>query len=350
MSLTSEEKLSLFNEFKRELEFEFFKLVNDSFNPNCSVFSQKFRNLNAAQWNTKVLGTQLAALMYDTKSISRRAILNNPFVPNWCPTKFDHFLENWFVTACNELQIAPVLHRKVWEEAYLISVIKYFNLLKPGTRGIVFGVGEERLPSYFASKGCKIVATDLDPTNYNADSWVSTNQHGSLDKLFFNQYLTRDVFDSHVSFQYADMNSISDDLEGQFDFCWSTCAYEHLGSIEKGLNFVKNTAKLLKPGGVSVHTTEYNFSSNDKTIDNWPTVLFRQCDFDTLYNDLNTAGLNLPSKNFEIGEHVIDAFIDIPPYKSHDEFYIKSLQPPHLKLLVDGFGATCYGVNFQKPF
>ena len=44
--------------------------------------------------------------------------------------------------------------------------------------------------------------------------------------------------------------AIDTDCHGQFDFVWSACAFEHLGSILNGLEFVVNSVKCLKPGGV----------------------------------------------------------------------------------------------------
>ena len=86
---------------------------------------------------------------------------------------------------------------------------------------------------------------------------------------------------NHVKLRSVDMNSIPDDIEG-YDFTWSACAFEHLGSIDKGLEFVKNSLKCLKPGGIAVHTTEFNASSDQNTLTSGPTVLFRKKDLELL--------------------------------------------------------------------
>jgi SAM-dependent methyltransferase len=211
-------------------------------------------------------------------------------------------------------------------------------------KGIVFGVGEERLPSLFASYGCEILATDLNPTEEASQGWAATAQLGSLDKIYHADLIDRESFDKLVSFEYADMNNISQHLSDKFDFCWTLCAFEHLGSIEKGLQFIENTGKLLKPGGISVHTTEFNYSRAD-TIDNWGTVLFRQSDFENLYSRL--SAYKLPSSNYDVGVNPVDSFIDMPPYAWH-EGHNEKLNHCHLKLMVDGFPSTCFGVSFQK--
>ena len=51
------------------------------------------------------------------------------------------------------------------------------------------------------------------------------------------------------------MRDLPDDL-GSFDFIWSSCSFEHLGSLGEGERFVLEALRFLKPGGVAVHTTE----------------------------------------------------------------------------------------------
>jgi hypothetical protein len=51
----------------------------------------------------------------------------------------------------------------------------------------------------------------------------------------------------------------TDDLS-TYDFIWSSCSLEHLGSLELGEQFIYNSLKHLKPGGVCPHD-EYNAQS-----------------------------------------------------------------------------------------
>jgi SAM-dependent methyltransferase len=347
--LSEDEKRKLFEEFLSKMMNDMFELTQELMRPNSNQALAKFRNLPAVQWNVKALGSELASRYYKNGEPDRKELLNDPFIPNCSATRFEDFLQSWFLDTCKKMKLAPNLHRKIWEEIYIVNVLKLKGKLIPGSRGIVFGVGQERLPSYFASMGVDILATDLDPNNDSSKGWIATAQHGSLDRLYFKEYLEEEQFRRHVSFQYADMNNIAPELEGQFDFCWSTCAYEHLGSIEKGLNFVRNTGRLLKKGGVSVHTTEFNYTSTEETIDNWGTVLFRRKDFELLANQLKENGYEVPPLSFDVGATPVDFFIDIPPYPQHkDDYYDKRLNQLHLKLMVDGFPATCYGFNFSR--
>jgi SAM-dependent methyltransferase len=136
------------------------------------------------------------------------------------------------------------------------------------------------------------------------------------------------------------MNHIPKDI-GAFDFCWSSCAFEHLGSIRKGLDFVMNSARLLKPGGVAVHTTEYNVTSNSKTLDNNPSfVIFRRCDIELLVDELKFEGFEVDPIDFSSGEDGLERYVDLPPY----------LDEPHLRLQLAGeYVSTSLGVIIRAP-
>jgi hypothetical protein len=327
-----------FNEIFKEL----FSLTKDGSIPNTSPLGEKLRNLPAFAINTKLFGHELAEKYYGYKRLPEKF---DDFKQGWKASIYDDFLQKWFIDTCEELKIAPVLHRKVWEEVYVVNTLR--SKLKTGMKGIVFGVGEERLPSLFASYGCEILATDLNPNEEASQGWANTAQLGSLDKIYKPDLVDRESFDRLVSFEYADMNNIGEHLHGQFDFCWTLCAFEHLGSIEKGLQFIENTGKLLKSGGISAHTTEFNYSCAD-TIDNWGTVLFRKQDFEALA--IRLSAYTLPLIDFNVGENPVDSFIDMPPYAWH-EGHNEKLNHCHLKLMVDGFPSTCFGVSFKKaPF
>ena len=169
-----------------------------------------------------------------------------------------------------------ILHRKLWELAYLLQALHENGLIAEGRRGLVFGAGEEPIPSYLAARGVAVTVTDLARDAAMASGWATTGQHvASLDQAFQAHLVDRATFDRLVDFRVADMNAIPADLTG-YDFCWSICALEHLGSIEKGLAFIENALATLKPGGVAVHTTEFNVDPRGPTNDHWPTVLFKR--------------------------------------------------------------------------
>jgi hypothetical protein len=145
------------------------------------------------------------------------------------------------------------------------------------------------------------------------------------------------------------MNDIPATLFG-YDFCWSICALEHLGSIEYGLRFVERSLDTLKPGGIAVHTTEFNVNSEGATIDNWPTVLFQRRHFEQLARLLAAKGHHVAELDFTLGDGPMDRFIDLPPFHHDLAPDMRSLlgDPQHLKVAIDGFAATCFGISVRK--
>jgi hypothetical protein len=170
------------------------------------------------------------------------------------------------------------------------------------------------------------------------------------DNVFHPHLVAREDFDARVSLRHVDMNAIPADLAG-YDFCWSICAMEHLGSIAKGLAFVRNSLDAIRPGGLSVHTTEFNFSNDLETVDNWGTVLFQRAHFEEIAAQLTAEGHYVAPLDFDVGNLPLDKFIDIPPYQHdwpdalHASWHTDA---PHLKLSIDGFPATCFGLIVIK--
>ena len=237
-----------------------------------------------------------------------------------------------------QLKGARIYHRKVWEHVFICKVLFERNMLKPGMRGLGFAVGQERLPAFFASMGCEIVATDLAADDERAEHWIPSKQHSANKAhLAFPDLVPAAEFDRLVSFQAADMNAISADLK-DFDFCWSACAYEHLGSIEAGLKFVERSVECLKPGGFAVHTTELNLSSNSDTVDNENTVLFRRRDMEELAARLKARGYRVAPLDFFPGTQPLDRYVDLPPYRQH----------PHLRMMLLGYITTSFGIIVQR--
>jgi hypothetical protein len=225
------------------------------------------------------------------------------------------------------------LHRKLWEWCYIAQALKERDMLRPGRRGLGFGVGQEPLAALFAGFGCEIVATDLAEDRAKQIGWVDSHQHAaSLDALNADRLCEPEAFARRVSFRFVDMNDIPTDLRG-FDFAWSACSLEHLGSLENGGRFLNNSMPCLRTGGLGVHTTEFNLSSNEETLNHFPTVLFRRRDIEGIAAQLTADGHSL-DVDFAPGNGIADGFVDVPPYR-HD---------PHLRLQVLGYVTTSIGL------
>ncbi len=238
---------------------------------------------------------------------------------------------------CAAIGEAPRTHRKQWEFCYILEVLHQADMLAPGRRGLGFGVGEEPLAAYFAARGCTVVATDLGAAEAERAGWVDTGQHAAEKAALNGRGLCpAEAFAERVSFRVVDMNAIPPDLAG-FDFTWSACSLEHVGSIAKGLAFIENSLATLRPGGLAVHTTEFNCSSNGRTLDNAGTVLFRRRDFEGLARRLRTQGHRL-AFNFHLGDQPLDRHIDVPPFSADK----------HLKLRLDRYLTTSFGLIVQR--
>lgn len=197
-------------------------------------------------------------------------------------------------------------HRKQWEFVFIVSSLEKLGMLQPGKRGLVFAAGEEPLISYFASFGVEIVATDMDLSGAVEKGWATTNQHATnVGGLFKESLIDREMFERLVSFQTADMNHIHPELHGTFDFVWSTCSLEHVGSIPLGQRFAINSMELLKPGGAAVHTTEFTLSSLDKTLEKGNTVLWRKKDAEQLKVGIRFRPVR-PVRRTDTGESRLD--------------------------------------------
>ena len=203
--------------------------------------------------------------------------------------------------------------------------------LAPGMRGLGFAVGREPLPALFASLGCAVVATDLDPRTEGvstAADWAATNQHASSAAVLNEDGLCPpDLFARRVSFRHADMNRVPADLTG-FDFVWSSCAVEHVGSLDLSKRAVRAMMRCLKPGGVAVHTTEYNVHSNDDTWTEGSAVIWRKRDLHEVRRALERAGHEAAPLDLAMGTADADLYVDQPPYR--EDYHLKLQLGPHV--------------------
>jgi SAM-dependent methyltransferase len=251
------------------------------------------------------------------------------------------FSTDWLHYWCRELRTTPYYHRKIWELCFIAQALFARDQLRPGRRGLGFGCGEEPLPSLFAKYGARVTATDLDPDRPEAEVWLQTTQHASsIDKVRRADICPDQDRLADIEFRSADMNDIPRDFDSQFDFCWSACALEHLGTIDHGLRFIENSLRTLKPGGIAVHTTEFTLNEGP-TIDNHPVVLYQRQHLDAFAARLRAAGHQVAEFDFNPGSGIMDRFVDLPPYFGNS---LIGQQYAHLKMLFDGYTCTSIGI------
>jgi SAM-dependent methyltransferase len=285
----------------------------------------------------------------DDQNVVYRGFIGDerPLSPSPAPVPFGsavcqqiHFSLDQYRFWVRAMKDRPRYLRKQWEFVYISQVLYERKMLAPGLKGLGFGVGREPLPALFASFGCQIAATDQSLDGAVRAGWVRSHEHSAdVSGLNDRGICTDRMFTELVSFAELDMNAIDPKFNAQFDFCWSACSLEHLGSLDHGLNFIKNAMKVLKPGGIAVHTTEFNLNSNDATIELPDLSIFRRCDIDRLLDDLATAG-HFPSEvDYTSGGGFAETVVDLPPYGRGE---------PHIRLRLADFDCTSIGIVVTK--
>lgn len=245
---------------------------------------------------------------------------------------------DWYKRWCRELNEEPKLHRKQWEFVYIMQALWERGCIEKNKKGLAFAVGSEPLPSVLANYGCYITATDILPQQGIEKGWTDADQLCfGIESLNKRNLCSDETLKKQVSYRPVDMNEIPADLN-DYDFNWSSCSFEHLGSIEKGIDFLKNQLATLKPGGWAVHTTEFNVSSNDRTLDSGDTVIFRMKDLESLKEQLNKDGHFVEAFDFSLGGLPADFNVDMFPHQ----------QEVHLKLQLNEFVVTSIGIIIQK--
>lgn len=278
--------------------------------------------VDAAKPTARLISTATATLADPVSQMCTAAQMDEPVYASWV----------------ERMRQQPHRHRKQWEFVYILQVLDRYGMLRPGSRGIGFGCGVEPLPAIMAAMGAEVVATDLPVEHEGSAAWHASGQHGSAIASLRRPDICDDaVFERNVSFRPADMTAIPPDLVN-FDYTWSSCAYEHLGSIEAGLKFVEDSIACLRPGGLAVHTSEFNLTSNDDTLETGATVLFRRRDMERLALRLISRGHEVAQIKLDSGREPLDEHIDIPPYAND----------PHLKMALSRYVITSFGIIARK--
>jgi 2-polyprenyl-3-methyl-5-hydroxy-6-metoxy-1,4-benzoquinol methylase len=236
-----------------------------------------------------------------------------------------------------EMGMQARMHRKQWEWVYILEVLSQSGMLNTGKRGLGFGCGLEPMSPVITNFGAEVTITDMADEEATEIGWVATGQHLKNVQSILDAHKSivksQDDFFARCSYQTVDMNHIPETLV-DFDFTWSSCAFEHLGSIRHGLDFVFNSLGCLKPGGVAIHTTEFNLTSNDDTFESPTTSVFRLKDFEELKARVESGGHRMAAINTTVGSQFPDTYVDLPPYK----------QETHLRLALGDYASTSVGV------
>lgn len=353
--------------------------------PNVSSTGEILRDIQLIRSNIKTLAWRIEHLDAPKDKIGFKdfseALANttDDFKPTSRICRSSDIYSEWHRALSLLLRADNYKLRKVWEWTFTIKVLHSFGLLRDDAVGLGFGCGTEPLPSVFANFVQHLVATDAPYEVIDGKGWSNTSQHTTdLEKIKYEWLAPREKLDTAITLRYVDMNNIPSELHNNYDFVWSSCALEHLGSKKAGLKFIVDSCKCLKVGGVAIHTTEYDLSSQSK-IDNWQTVLFNKEDFTKKLSDqIANLSLSIPGSHFKLleldldrGHAFIDGFVDIPPYSYHPDlnssFHEQNknsqkfeneetrdakigygYQFPQINLSVDGFPCTSIALVIQR--
>lgn len=219
------------------------------------------------------------------------------------------------------LHQSPRFHRKQWEHIVVLESARQAGVMERGHVAVGFGVGTEPLPAALASFGMRVLATDQ-PVD-GAAHWTVRNEHSATRAMLIKpEICSTEVFERLVSFRPVDMNSLPSDL-GSHDLVWSSCVIEHLGSPGAGLDFVRRSSQLLRPGGVAVHTTELDLTPGISTVDYGNCALYRLDDLHGLQSELQAAGYIMDLNPYVAMEHPADRAIAPPFSKGEESFHLK---------------------------
>ena len=243
-----------------------------------------------------------------------------------------------------------VLHRKVWEWAFVFQVAKQYDLLRPGVTAVGFGVGNEPVPAVLASHGMHVVATDQaveESTDWDTTGrWVDSGQlMTGLEGLYRPQLLPNNRFTELVETRRVNMNDVPPDL-APCDLVWSSCALEHLGSPEKGLQFAMASARLLAPGGVAVHTTELELTARLSTADWGHLACYRPEDIRYLAGRAQIEGFEMEANLHVPMDGPEDRMISLLLTHGPD---LATIETVHLKVALFESVVTSFGIVLRRP-
>jgi SAM-dependent methyltransferase len=162
----------------------------------------------------------------------------------------DWFDNEFYSIIINELKEQPRFHRKQWEFVMIFLVLRKLGFLDNKKIGLSMGGGSERVLYSIANHVKKLFVTDLYDENTTWDCARTFNPDD-----FITQNKPFEVDDEKITALKMDMRLLEFD-DNSFDFCYSSCAFEHIGGFDDFTQHLDEVYRCLKPNGVYVFTTE----------------------------------------------------------------------------------------------
>jgi SAM-dependent methyltransferase len=239
----------------------------------------------------------------------------------------------------NLLKEKPKLHSKQFQYYAILEkalLIASDSQIKP--QAIGFGVGNEPIPSALIAIGFGVTATDyLD--GEIAKDWLATGQLITSPKDLNARGIAEwGAFEENFLFKNMSMNEIPIEMNNSYDLVWSTCALGHIGSYQKGLDFIVRSAKLLKPGGWAIHTTELDLSEEKERFDTPNLSFYKLDDLAKLVRVLEEDGNIVMPLETNLWNDKSELFVASEPWGDK----------PHLRIRVLGREITSIAIILQR--
>lgn len=177
----------------------------------------------------------------------------------------------------NELREQPRFHRKQWESAMIFRALRAHGKLRQDSLGLSMGGGKELIAYAIAPHVHQLVITDLYEMNTGWDC-AKTDDPDE----FIRRNKPFPVDDERMKALRMDMRDLKFD-DGTFDFCYSTCAVEHIGERGDFLRHFDEVARVLKGDGIYVFTTEMLFG--EETIRDRNNYVFAISELQEILNE-----------------------------------------------------------------
>ncbi len=242
----------------------------------------------------------------------------------------------------NELRETPRFHRKQWESAMIFLALRQAGKLRPDSMGLSMGGGKELILYAIAPHLRQLVVTDL----YDAQTAWDCAKTNDPD-AFIKQNKPFPVDDEKLKALRMDMRDLLFP-DRSFDFCYSTCAVEHIGTREDFLKHFNEVARVLKDDGVYVFTTEVSYGN--QTIKDEHNYVFSLWELHEIFAESNLV----PQEEFDarITQHKINyptpsslkSLSHFTPALFTEQFLQES---PHIQLMRGKHPFTC-GIFIMK--
>ncbi len=307
------------------------RLVNSQGQPNINDLWRATKDIEALRLSVKALGYELARTLEQklqsipvdpprSIGLESKAATQADIESRWC--------RGW----CAALRERPRYHRRLWENAFVLQALFEGGAQADGASVLAIAPGDNRILSHLSAIGVRSMVAD--------ESLPAARE----------ELVAQDVFNKAVKLHSGGRSLAG--LSG-YDACWSIGRAGAMGSIAAGMDFVTRAMDALKPGGLAVHVFDFNFADDERTIDNWPAVLFQRSHIEALCRALGAAGHAPRRLDFHLGHQPMDRFIDLPPFDTHrteafDALWRDGWQGAHLKVAIDGFATTSFGLICRK--